>query len=48
MIDEEILTLCRWCCGRGWIAVETNSTLRYRCADCNGTGRIEINIQDEQ
>lgn len=29
---------CRWCGGRGSISVDGGS-LRYRCPDCDGTGR---------
>lgn len=33
---------CKWCNGTGSIAVEPNSSQRYRCPDCHGTGRQEI------
>lgn len=31
---------CPWCHGRGTIPVEANSTTRYRCPDCKGTGLV--------
>ena len=27
---------CEFCKGRGWIAVEPNSSLKYSCPDCEG------------
>lgn len=31
---------CPFCHGRGSIPVEANSSQRYRCPDCKGTGLV--------
>ena len=40
-IAEAVEMLCRECRGRCFIEAEPNSSLRYACTDCGGTGRIQ-------
>ena len=39
--SQERPCTCPHCQGRGWIAVELGSSLRYTCTDCGGSGRLE-------
>jgi len=42
--DDRPSAMCRFCGGRGWIAVEPGSSSGYECPDCGGSGRE----QDEE
>ena len=38
---------CRWCNGTGKMYVEPGSSLYYRCGDCQGTGLVQVEDDDE-
>lgn len=40
-IEREVEALCKWCRGSGSTAVEIESSQRYACEDCGGSGRVK-------
>ncbi len=37
--DDDSPRRCQWCHGTGGISVERSGPLKYRCPDCDGSGR---------
>ena len=46
--DDDGPVRCKWCNGRGTIAVEPGNSLCYRCPDCDGTGRFVPEDEEDE